>query len=1373
MYKFFAEDPSGIHTYKEALEKALPDYGHTITIDDYMYGDTPKPVTFWIKSIGNKDVPVGLTGSSKNLDITYDGTLSDGKLAPEGVIKITVTPKKTLAAGSYNEQIYFRDSHVKSISFKFNVLSENVTIRLKESMNKPYGTIMTSADVMKNLEVTPKIENLDILGLTFSCNGFSEDADANKDYLISLTSTNSNYKVTLESSNNNKLTVTPVAPAGEETVNAEGILTGKSLSDSALTGIFHHPTHPDWTVEGTLTWDTDQSGTEKLTEGEHTFKWIFKPASSNYTEVKGETVLLVSGKTPTVISQTSSNTFIYGGTQRGMSFTTNRPTGQQGTIKVEYKRKNEEDSAYTTVKPVKAGEYDVRASIEENDTYAADSRVFDMTIEPRTIYANYLADSKVYDGTTTANVRASLSNTVGRDDITIMATGVFDDPNVGTRKNVSITCELGGKDAYNYVLYGNIHHTTADIKPATITTITPITPIIKEYGQTVSLTADQFAFTGMVAGEQGSVLDAEFFCAGTDATADVGEYPITVELHGGNYVLADNGVSGTGNAGKLTITKATPQLLTGTLNTSYGHAGNELSTVTVNGTFVNPHDHSIVVPGTFMWKDSSTKMVDQGGGRFTAEWTFVPDDTKNYNLPDSQKVEITLMAKNPIQFTAADKTVTYNGTPQGLSVEDGDIIITDEDTNIDKSQLDVTVEYRKHQDLTRKFSAIALAASWETWTEEAPTDAGIYDVQVTVHAGQYTNNPYNRSDNIMLSTLVIEKADPVFGPEDNSSIEVPEGTLLVGTELKTLPKSVSGEELPGTFAWEYADTPVTESGEMYQWVFSPEDMTNYNTVTGRTTVNLAVDTRTIKATVYNLPSELDYTDYALVDVKESGLKAGDTVTFYIDADCTNAESDTVTVTESSTLVVYLDGDALADNDGVIYARITSSKKHEADAISYTPEVGFTVDSNVNAYIGYDTELEAVLTYGNPISVSFKIAEDSSDLITLKQTGKDGLTSVITGNGMGHVHVLVEMTFAHPDTVNHPNDIITIIKTVHVTVNIHPGDLKVKVLPEAGAPAVSIPDVSQELLKKLLLTDEDKNLIEDGINIFVELIVRDADTTVTAGEKAAVNKCIDMQCPGYIVGQYLDISLLKVVGNEEAKKIDSTEQPVSLVISVPDDLRAAGRTFRIIRIHDDEASVLEDMDSDPDTITIQTDRFSIYAIAYRDPSGNLTVSNSVTGSGDQNKTFTFTVTLGDTSINGQYGGMNFKDGVAEFTLKHGETLTAEGLPLGLSYSVVENEENQNGYATTSTGASGTILEGETKAVFTNHMEAGQESTQTPTQITTEGNTTEGNTTGNNSVAASPKTGDSSMLMLCIMLLLLSVSCIFLLGSLKQRRNKNSR
>lgn len=94
-------------------------------------------------------------------------------------------------------------------------------------------------------------------------------------------------------------------------------------------------------------------------------------------------------------------------------------------------------------------------------------------------------------------------------------------------------------------------------------------------------------------------------------------------------------------------------------------------------------------------------------------------------------------------------------------------------------------------------------------------------------------------------------------------------------------------------------------------------------------------------------------------------------------------------------------------------------------------------------------------------------------------------------------------------------------------------------------------------------------------------------------------------------------------------------------------------------------------------------------------GDLRVEKEVTGSdGQRNRDFTFTVTLDDATIQGTYGDMTFENGVATFTLRHGQSATAEDLPAGIGYTVVEREANTNRYRTTYTGETGTIPAGDT-------------------------------------------------------------------------------
>lgn len=103
-------------------------------------------------------------------------------------------------------------------------------------------------------------------------------------------------------------------------------------------------------------------------------------------------------------------------------------------------------------------------------------------------------------------------------------------------------------------------------------------------------------------------------------------------------------------------------------------------------------------------------------------------------------------------------------------------------------------------------------------------------------------------------------------------------------------------------------------------------------------------------------------------------------------------------------------------------------------------------------------------------------------------------------------------------------------------------------------------------------------------------------------------------------------------------------------------------------------------------------------------GNLTVSKSVVGETNSQTDFTFTVTLGDTGVNGTYGGMTFTNGVATVTLKDGESATAEHLPAGIGYTVAEAENSH--YDASKTGDTGDIPNGSTvTAAFTNTFKTG--------------------------------------------------------------------
>lgn len=101
--------------------------------------------------------------------------------------------------------------------------------------------------------------------------------------------------------------------------------------------------------------------------------------------------------------------------------------------------------------------------------------------------------------------------------------------------------------------------------------------------------------------------------------------------------------------------------------------------------------------------------------------------------------------------------------------------------------------------------------------------------------------------------------------------------------------------------------------------------------------------------------------------------------------------------------------------------------------------------------------------------------------------------------------------------------------------------------------------------------------------------------------------------------------------------------------------------------------------------------------------SLVVSKTVAGTaGNKEKAFEFAVFLSDMSISGAFGDMVFHQGIANFSLKHGQSAIATGLPAGIRYTVVE--EDTSGYVMTSTGAKGTLLAGKTaQAAFVNRLD----------------------------------------------------------------------
>lgn len=151
--------------------------------------------------------------------------------------------------------------------------------------------------------------------------------------------------------------------------------------------------------------------------------------------------------------------------------------------------------------------------------------------------------------------------------------------------------------------------------------------------------------------------------------------------------------------------------------------------------------------------------------------------------------------------------------------------------------------------------------------------------------------------------------------------------------------------------------------------------------------------------------------------------------------------------------------------------------------------------------------------------------------------------------------------------------------------------------------------SKEILDSVL-TAEDKAAIASGKKIDVWVTVKDITSTVPAAEK----KLVEDKVPNnYNVGVYLDIDLLKQVeGSNSVKVKELPNGKIKISVSVPDTLKKEGRTYKVIRIHEGVATVLDATVNAAGELAFETDSFSTYTIIYTDEANTAIPSSPKTG-----------------------------------------------------------------------------------------------------------------------------------------------------------------
>ena len=438
---------------------------------------------------------------------------------------------------------------------------------------------------------------------------------------------------------------------------------------------------------------------------------------------------------------------------------------------------------------------------------ASGSATVNITKRPLTV-TGITVKNKTYDGKTDATVDngGSLTNFVSGEALVHNVSAAFADKNAGIDKTVNLTITLtasGATKEENYTISDDSQKTaTANITTKEVTLTGGINATDRSYvkdNKTVGLTKGTLTFTGLIDGE---TLGANIPATGTIPDAKVGSYNVTYS----GVTLADGS---TGLAANYELVGALPEITVEITKANYGNK-------TASG---------LAKKGASGTVDLSALIVDGGevsiGGEPPADtilsgkptiagtklnFTFKPEADTN----KTETVTVKVTSTNYEEYTITVKlTVTEKDIPT-LNVQNITVAYTGERVS------------EKEIKGTAMFDGKAVEGTWRWKDTEAITnvaDSGPKTVLFTPS----NNTDYAEAQTTI--TVTIKKAKPTGAPKYDLIKE--DGKKLGNANLTI------GNIMPaGTIAWKLDVTTKVEAGVKYEWVFTPQDTTNYELLSG-------------------------------------------------------------------------------------------------------------------------------------------------------------------------------------------------------------------------------------------------------------------------------------------------------------------------------------------------------------------------------------------------------------------------------------------------------------------------------------------------------------------------------------------------------------
>ena len=833
---------------------------------------------------------------------------------------------------------------------------------------------------------------------------------------------------------------------------------------------------------------------------------------------------------------------------QGATLTNNGTITNNGTLSVEYGGKLEGNG-----KLEGQGKF-LTVKYQDVPALAAAEGTVDVTLKPATLSITGAAlAAKTYDGSTGGTVEnVTFSGAVPDDALApgtdYTATAQFADPNAGTDKTATVTVTLTNE---NYTFADGAKTAAYTLTGQTIDPKTVTDPRILVTPDSYEYTGEPITPTKVTVYDGNNEIPAGEYTVAYSGNTDVGTAAVTITDGNpdGNYTITEK-------SGSFAITKR----LLGDGNASIrvdsapcvydGTKKTPAVTVTYKDDEVSSTEYTVSYENNVSAGDATVTVTAKADGNY--------DGARSATFP---------IAPKPITVTVTPNGGVYGGEIQKAAAKldesgivPGDVVPT------------VTLTYTgKANDGT------------EVNSTKAPRLAGTYTVTASINSGNYTLTGKPSE------TFVIDRAESGL-----TVAGVPEKTY--GDEDFALTVTRAGDGAiayasgnPGVVTVDTAGkVRITGAGTAKIRVTVAETA-NY---AGQTVeVPVTVKKRPVTVTVANKTKTYgDPNPELTYEVTAGTLVGNDVLKLALASPGENAG-------------VYDITDPNAEKGNPNYAltvvpgKLTIERKDIKDA---QVVLGPALTANGQPQTQTVKRVTVKNSQGKTLEATYAVTGNT-------ETNAGGYTMTITGTG--NFAGSTFQTFAIAPGAGQP---------VQTDGSGNPvlgaGKITEQVSRGSGAPSLGV-GISKTAVVEILtesgdITAQELAQVADGTELKIVFPIRSG---VSAGDRDRIKAL----AKGYTVGSWFDISLYKQLGDGDAVWLYQTDRPIRLTVQVPEGLlntrKNITRTFWVIRCHDGRAEFLPTQyDDGRDALSFETDRFSGYAIVYKDARSTNGIRNTATG-----------------------------------------------------------------------------------------------------------------------------------------------------------------